>query len=524
MKKSVVCVLMLCLAFIGACARAEGKDGFWEPIEGIMFPKGETYPVYYGPGDSYDRMAGGKAAVSTNDWIQVYGAERDAVLLEYKISEGRHRFGWVSMYDLPDSVSVWQRMPWQWGYAHIGKETFITDDPLHSRNAIATLTAGTKVCILYESDEWAYVDVPPMRGFVPLATLTPDEVPYQDDPNLVRVVEYFETTGISGHVSGLYHGPYGKELYFTLDKGGTAEYDVVGDEFYLYDMNWRFDGICDEDLALFLNHYLGLLVDVQSGRSPEEHLRVGYHGDLGQRNIDAVVSTGLMRLESQGKQWLDVLLKQLSAHVGKDSLNSLRARAASRMLGKLDNTPVDPTEGCAWYDALTLSKQDALPPIDAAIYEENPTYQQVTQALIAYMEAERASRGGRRDVDSTKTRVIVVLDVQQVRETDGELTLWASVSESEYALYDGKRYQSVSGSWIPSRITMGKDKHGKWVLDELLQADDGTMYAPSIVDFCDGDKELASRLMKGERQRSPDACFHMYLDYNGYGEVSAIPY
>ena len=218
-------------------------------------------------------------------------------------------------------------------------------------------------------------------------------------------------------------------------------------------------------------------------------------------------------------------MAQLAAHDGNDQLNSLRAIAASRMLGKLDATPVDPSEGCAWYDALTLSNQDDLPPVDAGIYENDPTYQLATQALIAHFEEERASWGGRRDVDSTKTCVIVTLDVHKVRETDDKLILWASVAENEYALYDGSKYQNVSGSWVPSRITMEKDSNGQWILAELIQADDGTFYEPSIVEFCDGDKNLARRLMTGGGGKSCDDCFLMYLEANGYtGPFEVIPY
>lgn len=536
MKRLCVILLLVCLAFICAYASAE-EAAFLTPLEGSEFPAGEKYPVYYGPGYGYDRMADGKAAVSTNDWIRVYGEESgvvlnehgspgSSVLIEYEISEGRHRFGWVRVSDLPDSVSVWKQLPWQWGYAHTNQKASVTDDPFYSQTGVATLSAGTDVQVLLEIGDWTYIDAPPIRGFVPSSALTEDAIPYQDDPDLVQVVQYFENTGIKGHLSGLHHSPFGQRyVYFTLENGGTAEYFLLGSGFYLYEMNWDFEGICDDDLALFLDYYLGLLIDVQNNRSPQEHLRVGYNGELGQSNIDAVINNGTFALESKGEQWLRVLLAQLAAHDGNDQLNSFRAIAASRMLGKLDATPVDPSAGCAWYDALILANQDDLPPVDAAIYEENPTYCMVTQVLIAHFEEERVSWGGRRDVDSTKTRVIVTLDVHKVRETDDKLILWASVAENEYALYDGTKFQNVSGSWIPSRITMEKDSNGRWILAELIQAEDGTLYEPSIIEFCDGDKKLAKKLMTGAGEKSCEGCFLMYLEANGYtGPFEVIPY
>lgn len=525
-----------CLVLTLACVYAEGPT-FLTPLEGIAFPAGEKYPVYYGPGDGYDRMADGKAAVSTNDWIHVYGKETGAVLdeqgspgsailIEYEISEGRHRFGWVNTADLPDSVSVWQQLPWQWGFAHVDERTSVTDDPFCSQTSVATLPAGSSVQVLLEIGEWTYIDAPPIRGFVLTDSLIRDEVPDQDDPDLIQVVRYFENTGIKGHLSGLHQGPFGqRDVYFTLDNGGTASYFLFGSGFYLYGMNWDFTGIGDDDLALFLDYYLGLLVDVQNNLSPEEHLRVGYYGDLGQSNQDAVLSNGISALESKGEQWLSVLLAKLAAHDGKDQLNSFRAMAASRMLGKRDATPVDPSEGCGWYDALTFANQDDLPPVDAALYEEDPTYRMVTQALISYMREKHASWGGRRDVDSTKTCVIVTLDVHQVRETGGKLVLWASVAENEYALYDGKRYQNVSGSWVPSRITMERDRDGQWILSELIQAEDGTQYKPSILAFCEGNEDLAQKLMAGGGGKSCEECFFAYLKESGYvGPFEVIPY
>lgn len=537
MKRLYVFWLLASLAVMCTCALAEETEPFLTPLDGICFPAGEKYPVYFGPGYGYDRMAEGKASVSTNGWIRVYGEETGtvldhhgspgaSVLIEYEISEGRHRFGWVASADLPVSVSVWQPLPWQWGYAHTNRTTSVTDDPFCSQTGVATLPAGTDVQVLLAFGDWTYIDAPPIRGFVPSSALTEDEIPYRDDPDLVQVVGYFENTGIKGKLSGLHHSPFGQRyVTFTLENGGTAEYFLMGSGFNLYEMNWDFEDICDDDLALFLDYYLGLLVDVQNNRSPQEHLRVGYNGELGQNNIDAVISNGTSALESKGEQWLRVLLEQLAAHDGNDQLNGFRAVAASRMLGKLDATPVDPSAGCAWYDALTLASQDDLPTADAATYEENPTYRAATQALIAHFEEERAGWGGRRDVDSTKTCVIVTLDVQKVRETDDRLILWASVAENEYALYDGTRYQNISGSWIPSRITMEKGSNGQWTLAELLQADDGTLYESSIIDFCDGNKSLARKLMAGGGGKSCEECFLLYLQTNGYtGPFEVIPY
>ncbi len=69
-----------------------------------QFPKGSTYEVYRGPGQSYGRSANGKASVSTNDTIRVYGIRGDWMLISYGISGGRTRYGWILAAGLPASA------------------------------------------------------------------------------------------------------------------------------------------------------------------------------------------------------------------------------------------------------------------------------------------------------------------------------------------------------------------------------------------------------------------------------------
>lgn len=57
--------------------------------------KSGKWPVYSGPGTYYYRESNGKAAVSTNDWIQVFGREGEWALIQYRVSENHFRFGYV---------------------------------------------------------------------------------------------------------------------------------------------------------------------------------------------------------------------------------------------------------------------------------------------------------------------------------------------------------------------------------------------------------------------------------------------
>ena len=69
-----------------------------------QFPKGKTYEVYRGPGQNYGRSATGKASVSTNDTIMVYGVRGGWMLISYGISGGHTRYGWISTSGLPASM------------------------------------------------------------------------------------------------------------------------------------------------------------------------------------------------------------------------------------------------------------------------------------------------------------------------------------------------------------------------------------------------------------------------------------
>ncbi len=314
----------------------------------------------------------------------------------------------------------------------------------------------------------------------------------------------------------------GNELRFSLPGGGTGVYYSYG-EFRPYDMNFRFEAITEEEMTLFLDHYLNQLVRVEQGNAPEEYLRPDYDGSTGKRNMEVILSNALGSMENLGDPWLQVLLHQLSLHDNNDALNSMRARLASRMLGKRDITPVDPKEGCAWYDALTLSVQDDLPKVDAAAYVDDPLIASLTQEMITYTDNRKASWHGRRDVDNEKTVNIVFLSIHKMEETENTLTLWAMVSESQYALYDGTRYQAVSGSQVPMRLEYKKDSSGQWKLANAIESGDGTDYYPSVLQFCDGDEALATAII-GDFSVNLDLFFFRYLAYHGYPVPVEIPY
>ncbi len=291
------------------------------------------------------------------------------------------------------------------------------------------------------------------------------------------------------------------EIIVTLMGGGTASLYTYGD-FDKYDLSWRFNDAADADVALYLDHALTLLHKLEmkipadlSGLSDAEKRRT--------ENYAVMISNSLLYLENVGQQGLHVLLDQLSAHDDSE-LNSLRARLASRLLGKLDNSPVDPKEGMAWYDALTISVQDALPLPDASVYVEDPFLAEVTQLIIAREEARRATYVFAADTDPAKTTTFVYLSAVTSRVQDDTAAVFCHMASEKYALYDGTRLALLSGGWYPVRIDLVRTED-VWTLSSVTEPEDGTYYWPSIVAFCEGDERLAEALCQANTPALHDA-------------------
>ena len=147
-------------------ALPEGKTG--------SFRKDEKYPVFSGPSEGFYRAANGKASVSTNDWIQIFGCENDMVLIQYAISSEKSRFGYIPAEAVKDQSQLEILEP-AYLPANILKACSLTDDPLKSKGEVAQFQAGDAVRYLATfGDSWTYVETltqPPMRGFVPSAAV-----------------------------------------------------------------------------------------------------------------------------------------------------------------------------------------------------------------------------------------------------------------------------------------------------------------------------------------------------------------
>lgn len=151
--------------------------------ESIKFSGGRKYAVYSGPGEDYLRSANGKAIVSTNDWIQVFGREGDWILIQYAIEKDHMRFGYIPAEALPRNAAVEDvvsaPVP-----AYTTCVVSLTDDPLFSQSPLLSLPQGAWVEWLSTMGNWAYVESSTgdlARGFVPVGSLTCNRIFHLED-------------------------------------------------------------------------------------------------------------------------------------------------------------------------------------------------------------------------------------------------------------------------------------------------------------------------------------------------------
>lgn len=140
----------------------------------VKFDGGKSYNVYSAPDSTSLRGGKGKAKVSTNGWIQVFGQENGYILVHYSIDKNHYRFGYIGADSLPKKSSVSDLYFSPTDAWTVGKVS-VTDDPLYSRAELASLPDNDPVTWLATFGNWAYIESSSgdlFRGFVPVSSLT----------------------------------------------------------------------------------------------------------------------------------------------------------------------------------------------------------------------------------------------------------------------------------------------------------------------------------------------------------------
>ena len=142
----------------------------------VKVKKNQRCEVFMGPGKSYGRAGGGKALVSTNDWIQVFARHDGWLLIQYGINDTRYRIGWIREEALISGQEV-PVLPMQiYDIGTLLEDAELTDDPLSSKAKVLTVKEGTKVDIMAQLDDaWLYVqfmqDGKIYYGFLPVSVM-----------------------------------------------------------------------------------------------------------------------------------------------------------------------------------------------------------------------------------------------------------------------------------------------------------------------------------------------------------------
>lgn len=516
--KRVIIALMAILLLTGmlTVSRAEGpvlpEDML--PCYQIALPKNRKFPVYLSPAPEAPQAGNGKATVSTNDWIQLFGCDGDRVMIQYGLSGGKMRIGWIDREaiahcEIPDGFQWELYHTWRWSSAVVDQKTGMTDDPFGKGEAFTNLAAGTAVKLLWQTGGYAYIQAGEgLRGFVPAGVLTEKPVEYEDSPLMAGAVQALSDMGIAATL----RGRNGDTLYFDLNNGGSARFFAFEKdrEYRAYqDLDWHFQGADDEDAARYLDAALRALADVEAGQAAEEYLQPDYQKEkgIGQRNMEVTVSNGLYDLEGLGQQGLSILLDRLAKHDGDDELNSLRARLAARMLGKRDRTGIDPALGCVWYDSLRIGEQNDLPDADVTVYEQDPL-------LIAALEGCTEYYGmwntGREPAFSReKAGRILVISPAQVERNGNRAILHGQVYGTEFFVYDDAFYAEGGHMGYCFKMTLKKNAAGQWEMAEMqdVYVEDEEYGKRDLKNILGVSDKLAEKMIRGDwPDGDPTAC------------------
>ena len=181
MMKKLLCALLGMLLLLGTALADIDASNAPEIPAGtlsasiVQFTSNQTYAVYSAPDSKSIRGAKGRARVSTNGWIQVFGSDGDWLLVQYDITDKHNRIGYIYKNALPKDVVVPElaltRVP-----AVVNYDVAVTDDPLISQTPLAKLTENTSVTVLGTMGDWTYIEGVEnkvrFRGFVPTACLS----------------------------------------------------------------------------------------------------------------------------------------------------------------------------------------------------------------------------------------------------------------------------------------------------------------------------------------------------------------
>ena len=244
MKKMMVLLVLVIMFSLTVCSYAEEQevnaqitfstDTSAEAMNAPEIPSGtfsaevfgfdaeKVYAVYSAPDVKSLRGAGGKARVSTNDWVQVFGREGDWLMVQYDVKDSFYRIGYISAKAIPAGMTVSELS--LTNDAVVTMEAVrVTDDPLGNQGTLVEIPADSHVTRLGRMGDWSYIegskDDRLFRGFVPSGSLSDTMVVYSVE-EAIRVLE--------GEWK-VYAGDAGNADFLTFSGGGTVRGRLTND-------------------------------------------------------------------------------------------------------------------------------------------------------------------------------------------------------------------------------------------------------------------------------------------------------
>ena len=257
---AALCLLAVLLGMCAAQALAQARPADERASEGIFGALGSAqwesmlpvpvpasfapnlrFDVYTGPGENYLREANGRASVSTNDWVLVFGEEDGYLMVAYRVSEEQLRFGFIKATQEEAGVSVPQLA---WADEPIVFYASLVSDPVEFDSGDERIsTEGTGTLLALFGTDWAYVESvadsgKSVRGFASIVDFA-----FDSDELELAIVNPAE-----GDSAALYDAPGGRQTGKLYPGVIVAVKEEQGGLLRVIHYDWQ-----DEDLSLDLS-------------------------------------------------------------------------------------------------------------------------------------------------------------------------------------------------------------------------------------------------------------------------------
>lgn len=190
---------------------------------------------------------------------------------------------------------------------------------------------------------------------------------------------------------------------------------------------------------------------------------------------------------------LEYMLYQFEQGNADGLRGAIMMRLCKELLGVRNNVIDEALSPDEWYAQLDIRQEIILPdftydgndPIEKLVYETE-------------IEKSENPKGGFK---------IVAPHIFGNYEEDNKLKVIVTTYSSTYRLY-GKALSDEGGSVIPAAITYVRNSDGSYSLEKYEQAKDGSLFAPSIEEFCT--MPVSGKKIKG----LVDKILDYYMDYS----------